>query len=145
MHAQVEILAPIERVWPVLADIPGQLRWMPEMKEVAVLTPGPIGVGTVGEATVRLFGIAVTDRVTITRYEPPVAFGIEHDGLFRGEGLLTLTSTADGTATVVDWVETLVPPWLPAVGWLVGRPMIAAVYQRDLDLLQELVESGADA
>jgi hypothetical protein len=37
-------------------------------------------------------------------------------------------------------VEHLVPPWLPAFGWLVGRPIVAYLYQRDLYLLRDLVE-----
>ena len=60
------------------------------MKEVTIVTPGPVGVGSVAEALVRIFGIAVRDRVAITRYEPPVAYGIEHLGLFGGPGLIEL-------------------------------------------------------
>ena len=41
------------------------------MKAVRLPTPPPIGVGTRGEADVRIFGIAVTDPVTITEFEPP--------------------------------------------------------------------------
>jgi hypothetical protein len=143
--ASVEIDATPDAVWAVIADIPGQLRWMPEMKDVEVLTDGPVGEGTVCEATVRIFGIAVRDRVYITAFRPKEAFGIEHEGLFGGEGLLTLTPLDDGSRTRVDWVETLVPPLLPNVGWLVGRPIIARMYQRDLDLLRDVVEAGPGA
>ena len=43
------------------------------MKGLRILTDGPIGVGTVAEADVRMFGITVTDPVTITDFEPPHA------------------------------------------------------------------------
>ena len=140
VHAHVEIDAPIERTWAVLSDIPGQTRWMPEMKSVRMITPDPVEVGSIGEATIRIFGIAVTDRVAITTYRPPEAFGIDHRGLFGGEGLLTLKPGLDGTTTIVDWVEALAPPFLPRLGWPLQRPVIAYLYQRDLYLLRDLVE-----
>ena len=140
VRSRVEIEAPIDAVWEVVADIPGQVRWMPEMKRVAMLTPGPVGEGSVGEATVRIFGISVTDRVTITTFRPPVAFGIRHEGMFGGGGLMNLRSAPDGTTTIVTWEEHLVPPFLPAVGWLLSRPIIAWLYQRDLFLLRDVVE-----
>ena len=114
----VEIEAPIERTWAVLADIPGQTRWMPEMKSVADADAGPGRRGSIGEATIRIFGIAVTDRVAITTYDPPEAFGIEHAGCSAATGLLTLRPGLDGTTTTVDWVEHLAPPLLPRLGWL---------------------------
>ena len=142
VRSRVVIDAPIERVWDVVADIPGQIRWMPEMKRVMLLTPGPVGQGSVGEATVRIFGIAVTDRVIITTFRPPVAFGIEHQGLFGGGGHIHLEPGDDGSTTIVEWEEQLVPPVLPALGWLVGRPVIAWLYQRDLFLLRDVVEDA---
>jgi hypothetical protein len=145
VRTRVEIAAPAERVWEVLADVPGQVRWMPEMKRVAVLTPGPVGEGSVGEATVRIFGIAVTDRVTITTFRPPEAFGIAHEGLFGGGGHITLRPGVAGETTIVEWEEHLVPPLLPALGWLMSRPMIAWLYQRDLFLLRDLVEDQPGA
>lgn len=140
VRATVEIHAPIDRVWPILVDIHGQVRWMPEMKEVTVVTAGPVGVGSVAEALVRIVGIGVRDRVVITRYEPPVAYGIEHLGLFGGPGLIELRPGPDGTTTIVQWTERLIPPLLPRLGWIVGRPVIARLYQRDLFLLREVVE-----
>jgi uncharacterized protein YndB with AHSA1/START domain len=145
VRATVEIAAPMEETWAVLADIPGQPRWMPEMKTVRMVTPGPVDVGSVGEATIRIFGIAVRDEVAITTYEPPRAFGIDHRGLFGGSGLLTLRPGMGGGTTIVEWVEHLVPPWLPHLGWVVARPVIAYLYQRDLFLLCDLVEHGAAA
>ncbi len=140
VRSRVEIEAPIESVWEILADLPGQVRWMPEMKRVSVVTPGPVRQGSVGEATVRIFGIAVNDRVTITTFRPPTSFGIEHDGLFGGYGRIELRPGRDAGTTTVEWEEQLVPPLLPALGWLMGRPMIAWLYQRDLFLLRDLVE-----
>jgi hypothetical protein len=142
VRATVEIAAPIDRVWQTLVDLPGQRRWMPEMKAVTMVTPGPLGTGSLAEATVRIFGIAVRDRVTITRFEPPVAYGIEHQALFGGPGLIELRSEPDSQSTLVQWTERLVPPLLPHLGWIVQRPIIGRLYQRDLFLLREIVEQA---
>lgn len=136
----VVIDAPIERVWAELADIPGQVRWMREMKSVRLLTPGPVGVGTRGEATVRILGISVTDPVEVTEFDPPRRFAIRHEGLFTGGGVIELRPGADGTTTIVSWDETLIPPFLPDLVLAIQRPVFAAVFQADLHHFRELFE-----
>ena len=145
IEAMIVIDAPIERVWAELADVEGQPRWMHEMKAVRLLTPGPVGVGTVGEADVRILGISVSDPVTITEFEPPHRFGISHEGSFKGNGLITLESGADGTTTIVRWEERLIPPLLPHLGALVMTPTLGSIFQADLVRLKELVETGSSS
>jgi uncharacterized membrane protein len=135
--------APIEAAWSVLADIPRQPEWMREMKKVAITTPGPVGVGTRGEATVRILGIGVSDPVEITEFERPTRFAIRHEGLFTGGGVITLDAGADGTTTIVRWTETLVPPLLPEIGALVQAPVLQAIFQDDLHRFKRLVETGS--
>jgi uncharacterized membrane protein len=139
----VVIDAPIERVWEVLADIPRQPEWMLEMKAVRMLTPDPVGVGSRGEATVRIFGISVTDPVTVTEFEPPHRFAIRHEGRFEGSGLITLEPGVDGSTTIVRWEERLVPPVLPELGSAVQSPILRQVFQEDLHRLKRLVETGS--
>jgi uncharacterized membrane protein len=134
--------APIDRVWAAISDIPAQPRWMHEMKAVRLTTPGPIGVGTRGDADVRIFGIGVTDPVELTEWEPPTRFAIRHEGLFTGGGVITLRPGADGTTTIVTWDETLVAPGFPELGGLVQRPILGRIFQDDLHRFRELVESG---
>ena len=136
----VVIDAPPERVWAELVDIEGQPRWMHEMKDVRLLTPAPVGAGTRGEATVRIFGIAVTDPVTVTDFDPPRRFAIRHEGTFGGGGVIELESGADGTSTIVRWDETLIPPLLPHLGAAIQRPILERIFQDDLGRLRELVE-----
>ncbi len=140
----VVIDAPIERVWPVLADIEGQPRWMHDMKSVRLTTPPPVGVGTRGESTVRVFGVATTDPVTITEFEPPTRFAIRHEGTVSGSGVMTLEPGADGTTTIVRWDERLVAPFLRDLGAVVLDRVFGPIFQADLFRLRDLVESGAD-
>ena len=69
-----------------------------------------------------MFGITVTDPVTITEFEPPHRYAISHDGTFKGHGLITLEAGADGTTTIVRWDEVLIPPVLAHLGALVDDP-----------------------
>jgi uncharacterized membrane protein len=143
--SMIVIDAPIERVWAELADIEGQPRWMHEMKAVRVITPGPVRVGTEGVANVRILSISVSDPVRITEFEPPHRFGISHEGSFKGRGLITLESGADGTTTIVRWEERLIPPLLPHLGALIMSPTLGSIFQADLVRLKELVETGSTA
>ena len=145
IRSLVVVDAPIGRVWEVLADIEGQPRWMHEMKSVRVLTPGPVGVGTRGEATVRVFGLGTTDPVTVTEFQPPTRFAIAHEGTFSGGGLITLEPGADGTTTIVRWDETLIAPFLRYAAALVMAPVFGAIFQADLFRLRDLVETGGTA
>lgn len=138
----VVIDAPIDRVWAILADIEGQPRWMHEMKAVRVTTPPPIGVGTRGEATVRILGLAVTDPVEITAFDPPRRFEIRHEGAFSGRGVITLDPGADGTTTIVRWDEWLVAPIMPYLWAVLAKPIVGAIFQADLFRLRDLVEGG---
>jgi uncharacterized membrane protein len=139
----VVVDAPIERVWAVLADIEGQPRWMHDMKSVRVTTPPPTGVGTRGVSTVRVFGIAVSDPVTITEFEPPSRFALRHEGTVSGSGVITLEPGADGTTTIVRWDERLIVPALPHLGAEVLARVFGPIFQADLFRLRDLVESGA--
>ncbi len=141
----VVIDAPPERVWSELTDIEGQPRWMREMKEVRILTPSPLGVGTRGSATVRILGVRTQDPVTVTVFEPPTRFGIRHEGAFSGHGSIELVAGADGTSTVVGWEEVLVPPLLPHLGAALQRPVLERIFQDDLGRLRELIEGPAMA
>jgi uncharacterized membrane protein len=135
--------APIEDTWAVVADIPRQPEWMHDMKRVTIQTPGPVRPGTRAEATVRILGISVSDPVEITELDRPSRFAIRHEGLFTGDGVITLEGGADGTTTIVRWRETLVPPILPELGARVQAPILTRVFQDDLHRLKRLVETGA--
>jgi len=143
LRMMVVVDAPIEATWAVVADIPLQPAWMHEMKQVTMATPGPARPGSRGEATVRIFGISVTDPVEVTEVEAPRRFAIRHEGLFSGGGLITLEPGADGTTTIVRWAETLVPPVLPDLGGLAQAPVLRTIFQADLHRLARLVESGS--
>ena len=153
MKMAITIDAPIDEVWDLVSDIERQPLWMEEMKAVRLRSPGPVGVGTRGEADVRIFLVGVVDAVEVDVYDPPTRFGIRHVGTFAGGGLITL-EPIDAKRTLVRWDERLVPPIFPHLGQLLQKPIMGAIFQADLERLREIVESehaeaiagaGADA
>ena len=100
-------------------------------------------MGTRGVATVRIFGIPVSDPVEVTELDRPSRYAIRHEGLFSGGGLITLEPGADGSTTIVRWEETLVAPVLPELAAVVTGPILRAIFQADLHRLKRLVETGS--
>jgi uncharacterized protein YndB with AHSA1/START domain len=143
IRTHVVIDAPIERVWAVLADIPSQPTWMHDLKKATILGDGPVGVGTRADGLVRIAGISVRDPIEIIAFDPPRRYAVRHDGRYAGQGVIELTPGADGTTTIVDWTEILVPPILPHLGARLQAPFLAAVFQADLHRLRRLVETGS--
>lgn len=167
IERHIRIAAPVEAVWDVLIDVPGQPRWMRDLREVRVLTPGPLRVGTVAVGTVHMFGLSQEDPIEVTWLEPPARYAIRHDGAFEGWGELRLWSVDDGAATHLRWREELRPTLraiplaeplgrVPVVGPLVRGlggillrlldpllvPVFGAVFRADLRRLRRLVETG---
>jgi Polyketide cyclase / dehydrase and lipid transport len=135
--------ARIAATWSVLADIPLQVEWMREMKQVTVITPGPVGIGTRGTAIVRVFGIPVPDPVEVVEFEPPTRYAIRHHGVFAGSGTITLEAGADGTTTIVRWEEALRPVVLPELGSRIAGLVLQPIFQADLLRFGRLVETGS--
>jgi uncharacterized protein YndB with AHSA1/START domain len=143
MRMLVVVDAPIDAVWAAVADVPFQVEWMSEMRELVLDPPGRAHVGQRGRATVSVMGISVIDPVEVVEVSPPSRYAIRHLGLFKGGGVITLEAGADGTTTIVRWEETLAPPILPHLGALLQAPILRNVFQKDLERLKELVETGA--
>jgi Polyketide cyclase / dehydrase and lipid transport len=142
IHSEVVIRAPIERTWDELADIPGQVRWMTEMKWVQVLTPGPVGVGTRAVALVRALGIPVRDSILITEWRPPSRYAIRHTGLVKGTGEIELESGDSPGTTHLTWDETLIAPLFPHLGGIVFRAVFGPIFQADLEAFARIVEAS---
>jgi carbon monoxide dehydrogenase subunit G len=142
IHSEVVIRAPIERAWEVLADVPGQVRWMAEMKWVRIVTPGPVGVGTRAVAMVRALGIPARDSIVITEWVPPRRYAISHTGLVKGTGEIELEpGDAPGT-TRVTWDETLIAPLFPHLGGFAFRAVFGPIFQSDLETFARIVEAS---
>ena len=152
LNLWIHIEAPPDRVWDVISDIPGQKRWMVDLRKVepfgAQSSTGDSGdwaqEGAVLDVTSELFGLPlVKDRMRISRWEPPTRFDIEHIGAFTGIGEFILKPVAGGT--LFTWREVFKPPLgvLGELGFaLVVGPHLRSVFRRSMANVKRLSEES---
>lgn len=79
-NVEVHFDAPQEKVFESLTNVNSFTDWMPNLKEIKVLSDGDIGVGTVFEETRRMFFRDATERFRVSMYDPPEMFELTVDG-----------------------------------------------------------------
>jgi uncharacterized protein YndB with AHSA1/START domain len=126
------IPAPPERVFEVLSDHEGMVRWT-DAREVVLRHPGdpaPNGVGAI--RVIRSRGIAIEEE--ILSYDPPkrIEYRLTAGAPIRDHhGEILLEPDGDGTRVV--W-RVRFRPLIPGTGWLL-RPLIERMLQQNLDQL----------
>jgi uncharacterized protein YndB with AHSA1/START domain len=139
--AEIEIDRPADAIWPYLVDWERLERWMQEARDIRVVGDRREGVGVEASATVRIAGLRTTDRIRVTRWEPPHILEMAHLGWVKGAGYMELSPMDRGTH--LFWREELIPPWgvIGGIGLRIVTPLMRRTFARDLRLLRELVES----
>ena len=140
----VTIAAPPARVWAELEPIEHHVEWMADAETITFATATTRGVGTEFDCVTRIGPLRTVDRMVVTEWEPDRAMGIDHCGLVRGSGRFTLTPRPGGR-TRFTWREELQFPWQfgGPVGAAATRPVLQAVWRRNLRRLQAIVEDNA--
>jgi len=140
----VVIDAPPETVWQTVEQIERHVDWMADAVSVTFTGAGRRGEGTQFDCVTRIGPFRTTDRMTIIQWTPRRAIGIEHHGLVKGWGRFAL-SRRKGNRTRFTWIERLRFPWWMGgpVGALAAKPILRAVWRRNLATLKRLVEAQA--
>lgn len=115
---QESIAAPPERVMGAYLDFAGYPRWMTNVLEFELLTPGELRVGSRWRQVRRRFGDEARDEIEVRKLEPPCLYEVSVDTerdtaqhghyVFRWEfapqGAGTrIDLTAEGTQEGPDW------------------------------------------
>ena len=79
-NIEIHFDAPPQKVFDALTNVNALMEWMPNLKEVKVLSEGEFGVGTVFEETRRMFFRDATERFHVTIFEPPEMLELTVDG-----------------------------------------------------------------
>ena len=140
----VTIDAPPAAVWSVVEPIEPHVDWMADAASITFTSKSTRGVGTSFDCVTRVGPLHTTDRMTITEWAPGRAMGIEHHGVVTGRGRFTL-SPRRRRRTRFTWTETLTFPWWMggAAGALAAKPVLRAIWRRNLRALKRLAEGGA--
>jgi hypothetical protein len=130
--------------WAAIEDIGSHVTWMADAESISFRTPQRAGVGTTFDCRTKIGPIRLVDAMSITRWIPEVAMGVEHRGVVRGSGVFTLRS-ADDTRTRFSWEETLTFPWWLGgpVGEVFGRPVLTRIWRGNLARLKRVVERSS--
>ncbi|HWC28979.1 MAG TPA: SRPBCC family protein [Dehalococcoidia bacterium] len=146
LEVSVFIRAEPQRVWDVIADLPGQASWMVDVRRLEIVGEQRGGAGTMIGVTSTLFGLPlVHDEMLITTWVPPERYDVEHRGQFTGTGAFVLEPAPGGT--VFRWIEDFKPPLgiLGEIGFkLVVGPHMRSVFGRSLANLRRLAEQGGN-
>lgn len=140
----VEIDRTPEQVWAYVRDLASHVDWMADATEIRFLTDQREGTGTSFECDTKVGPIKLTDVMTITTWVDETEMGVRHEGFVTGVGEFTLTPTGD-TGTRFSWHEDLsFPLWLGGpIGEVVAKPILTAIWKRNLKRLKTNVEQMA--
>ncbi len=105
----LEIKAPIEKVWQALAQWESQGDWM-LLTKVEVVSEIREGVGTSIAAFTGIGKLGLMDHMQVTKWQPPNICDVIHTGrIIKGTGSFELTQI-DAFTTRFDWSEEILAP-----------------------------------
>lgn len=141
VETQIEIAAPPKSVWPYLVDWERLDRWMTEGSHFTITSGRREGVGVEATARIKIAGLSTIDRIRVSSWEPPNVLEIEHRGWVKGSGRIEVSDKDGGSR--IFWRESFFPPMglLGAAGLYLVKPLMRRIFERDLVLLRQLVES----
>jgi hypothetical protein len=143
LRVGITIVASPSEVWRVIEPIERHVEWMADAVSITFVSTTRRGVGTSFDCLTRIGPFRTTDRMTVTEWEPGRAMGIEHRGVVTGRGRFTLRRRPRGR-TRFTWTEELTfPRWMGgAIGAFAAKPVLRAVWRRNLRRLERLVEDS---
>ena len=133
----VALGAPVATVWTDLADLGSHVEWMSDAESIRFRTEHRDGVGAAFDCVTKVGPIRLTDRMIVTRWEPPHVMTVAHEGLVTGAGTFRLETLTAGRSRLC-WEEELHFPWWLGgpLGEIVGRPVLAKIWQGNLRRFQ---------
>jgi uncharacterized protein YndB with AHSA1/START domain len=75
IEESVEIRRPVDKVFAYTTDAKNWPQWQSTIPKAAQTSPGPVGVGTTFDGTIRLMGPGMKWTAIATEYEPHRKFG----------------------------------------------------------------------
>ncbi|HEY5077885.1 MAG TPA: SRPBCC family protein, partial [Acidimicrobiia bacterium] len=111
----ITIDASTDDTWRIVEPIEHHVDWMADADTIRFTGKQTRGVGTTFDCRTKVGPVRLTDRMTITEWEPGRLMGIEHRGVVTGRGRFVLRRRRGGR-TRFTWNERLSFPW-----WLGGE------------------------
>ena len=136
---------PRDVVWRAIADLGSHAEWMRDARSIVFQGEQRRGVGTRMEVETVVGPMRTVDVMEVVGWDEGNFVEVEHRGLVKGRGVLSLSGSGDHTQ--VSWVEELTFPWWlgGTMAALLARPVLAAMWRGNLRRLEEsLTMRGGD-
>jgi hypothetical protein len=139
------IRASPEATWSAIEKIETHVDWMADAESITFTTAQHSGVGTMFDCVTRIGPIRLVDVMSITRWVPCEAMGVDHRGVVRGSGVFALRAIG-AERTLFSWEEALTFPWWlgGSIGEIVSRPLLMRIWRGNLVRLKRVVEQRRD-
>ena len=139
----ITIDASTDDTWRIVEPIEHHVDWMADADTIRFTGKQTRGVGTTFDCRTKVGPVRLTDRMTITEWEPGRLMGIEHRGVVTGRGRFVLRRRRGGR-TRFTWNERLSFPWWLGgeVGARLAKPVLRAIWRRNLRRLKVIVEAA---
>lgn len=143
IREQIDIAAPPERVWAVVAeDVKNAPKWTSYLQKAEKLDDGAPGKGTRYRYLLDLPGTTVTLEVEQDVYNKPrKCAGRFVKGPLKGTWAYTYTPRKDGSTRLVYEMDYELGGLLRFAGGLLG-PQYAAGIHKNMESLKKYIESG---
>lgn len=143
IREQVDLDAPPERVWAVVAeDVKNAPRWTTYLERVEKLDEGAPGKGTRYRYHLDLPGTRVTLEVEQDLYQKPKkCAGRFIKGPLKGTWMYTYSQRKDGSTRLTYEMDYELTGLLRFAGGLLG-PQYAAGIHKNMESLKRYIESG---
>lgn len=69
-ESNIEINAPVKKVWALIDKLEEWPQWMPSIKRIERISKGTLGVGSQLSVTAKVSGLTVTLLMTVTQFVP---------------------------------------------------------------------------
>ena len=143
IHEAVDIVAPVERVWAVVAeDVKNAPKWSTNLDKIEKLDDGPPGRGTRYRYHLAVGGQKVTLEVEQDVFnKPKKCAGRFVKGPLKGTWAYTYTQRKDGSTHLVYDMDFELTGLLRFATGVLG-PQYAAGIGKNMERLKRYVESG---
>ena len=144
----VDIDAPVERVWPLIAEDRNIGLWMPDVLETTYPDGKPQGdpVGARFEQRIREGGRVGTYQGEVTAYAPQRLLGVrlQDQGNFATDVVYRLSR--QGAGTRLDYTcDVVLKSRLARIMMVIGLPMTWHIVRRHVRNLKRVAEAGEAA
>lgn len=131
VHAQIDIEAPIERVWDTIMD-PNRLKdWVTIHRSVRDVSDSPLRKGSTMEQVLHVRGVSFHVHWTLTALKSPLHAEWEGHGPAHSLATIRYELSGDGNGpTRFDYTNTFAPPG-GKLGNVASRFIVGATSERE--------------